>query len=90
MPPFSFSAARNALVPDDAITPRFFSSSSAFMPEPLSEIMSVLESLSATMSICHVGLSATSSGWVRPWYLARSMASEALDSSSRRNISFFE
>ena len=36
------------------------------------------------------GLSATSSFWVRPRYLARSMASDAFDMSSRRKISFFE
>ena len=72
------------------MVPRFFSSSSAFMPEPLSETMSVLESLSATMSMRHSGLSAISSGCVRPRYFARSMASDALEISSRRNISFFE
>ena len=83
-------AARKALVPEEAIVPRFFSRSSASMPAPLSEIMSVLESLSATMSMRHVGLSATSSFWVRPRYFARSMASDAFDTSSRRKISFFE
>ena len=60
------------------------------MPLPLSEIMSVFASLSATIWICHLGLSATSSGCVRPRYFARSIASEAFEMSSRRKISFFE
>ena len=89
-PPFSFSAWRNALVPELAIVPRFFSRSAASMPMPLSLTIIVLAALSTAISIFHSGASATSDLSVSPRNFALSIASDAFDTSSRRNISFFE
>ena len=77
-------------MPELAIVPRFCSSSAASMPVPLSEIMSVFAALSAAIWIFHSGLSATSDLSVSERNFARSIASEALETSSRRKISFFE
>ena len=89
-PPFSFSISRNFFVPDDAMVPRFCSSSAASMPMPLSEIISVFAPLSAAIWIFHSGLSWTSALSVSERNFARSIASDAFEMSSRRNISFFE
>ena len=79
-----------AWVPERAMVPRFFSASAASMPMPLSEIASVAASLSATIEMAQSGESATSDLSVSPRYFARSIASEAFETSSRRKISFLE
>ena len=60
------------------------------MPMPLSEIISVFAPLSAAIWIFHSGLSWTSALSVSERNFARSIASDAFEMSSRRNISFFE
>ena len=72
------------------MVPRLRSSSSASMPMPLSETVRVRSDAFAAIWIFHSGESAAIDLSVRARNLARSMASEALDTSSRRNISFFE
>ena len=60
------------------------------MPIPLSEIIIVRADLSAAICIFHSGLSATIALSVSPRNFALSIASEALETSSLRNISFLE
>ena len=74
----------NASVPLAAMTPRLFSSSLSVMPTPLSLIVSVRAALSAASSIAKSAASAPS---VSDINLRLSSASDALEISSRKNIS---
>ena len=87
----SFSAAsrsRNALVPDRAIVPRFSMSSASVMPMPLSLTVSLRPALSKLMRIERRGSAAMRSGFEMASYRSLSQASDALEMSSRRKISF--
>ena len=77
-------------VPELAMVPMFCSISWAVMPMPLSVMVSVRAFLSARMVIFQASSSRCSDAWVSASNRARSIASDAFDTSSRRKISFFE
>ncbi len=86
-PWLSAFSALNSWLPEWAIVPRFFSSSSAVMPMPLSEMVSVRASLSKETRLAR----SSPSSWTLPsdrlLKLSLSTASDALEMSSRRKIS---
>ena len=76
-------------MPEEATVPRFFSTSSAVMPMPLSDTTSVPFSRFGTIWMRY-SESAACDLSVRPSNRERSQASDALESSSRRKTSFLE
>ncbi len=70
------------------MVPRWLIASSRDMPMPLSVIASVRASLSIAMRISRLGSSASSAGFESASKRSLSAASEALEISSRRKISF--
>ena len=93
MSAFSFAASSmsflKARVPDWAMTPRLFSISSAVMPMPLSETVRTLFSRSAVRRMKKSLRSMPTLSSVRDRKHSLSMASEALEISSRRKISWW-
>ena len=85
--PLSFMFLRNALVPEWAMVPRFFTSSSRVMPMPASEMVSVFASASVVMWISSGAAASWMSFSVASMWRSFSIESEALEISSRRKIS---
>ena len=77
----------NCSLPEWAMVPRLRSSSSSVMPMPLSLTVMVRASLSKPTSMASVERSTCMLGSVRLLNTSLSMASDALDTSSRRKIS---
>lgn len=91
--PVLSAVARNSLVPDLAMVPRFLASSVLFMPMPVSRTMTrpVLPPSSLSIAIVMFASPALrTSRFVRLSRRSFSSASLALESSSRRNTSLCE
>ena len=80
------NVAVKARVPDLAIVPRFWASSSRDMPIPSSAMVSVRAGLSGVMRMAG-GLAEANAALVNASKRRRSVASAALATSSRRKIS---
>ena len=72
------------------MVPMLATTSSRFMPMPLSRTVRVRRSRSASIRISSFSSPAISSGWVTASKRRRSSASEPFEISSRRKISLFE
>ena len=88
--PAARSPASSSAVPDRAIVPISPTTSSRVMPMPLSRIVSVRASASGSRTMCRSDTSACRSLSRKVSSRSLSSASDALDTSSRRNTSRFE